>query len=699
VSDPKIGRLTLAKQERRQPPNATLHVEYRCSYSTSAGPTVYGIEPAWVEQPGAEAYNPYRFCQGLPDEVDHSRSGDFERLRSATKRAWVAHSTPNSPAYPFDIALVHDFAVGVLRSIEPRAVQCSAAPSPAATRTASPSPTRASTASPSPTRSAPATPGRPLCPEAVRSFGADKLQAAGLSDPSRTGIRVDGDALLDGLQAAIRSHNARYPDDKAYATDGTPLVGTVGALSWLFAEGGAVAGAPAEQYVTGDEKKLYDAIVRLSRVRQAEGGSPLLAPGDILELSLGLAAGDVNKAVLTAHNTLRAQARNDATVQEVTGLTRVPGFFDDHLAKLRDAPDNAGPWYHLFGTAYLELSARGDAGPWLAGAAGALAISSGIVTGGASIVALGTLEALYLYLEKVPGDSGTTRGSEIANAVEQWYRENQATTPRPPDPEKFCFNVWGAQAGGKLYGSLPYKSTRVLRDLRSSFSAPSRATSVERSTGELPDPRVLNLLGSPFSVEWKDGPLTMVLDQGATPGDVRLVGGVPLLLRPFSERDSWGVAWLAPAGRRQTVTFEATKAGAVLHYVRLDTATGDAAVYQAVAAQPRERFTLALDAATLAPPMTRGDGTTVKAEIHRLDLTARSGQPAAAAAGAAIAALVLGGGLLLVRRRRRAALPPPAVPSADSPAAPRARFCARCGAPRSPNAKFCGSCGGRHDTG
>ncbi len=136
VSDPKIGRLTLAKQER-MPSTVPLHIDVRCSYGTAAGPIVYGLDAIWEEQPGAEGYTVYRLCENAPDEVRHDRSGDFETLRSTSRRALVTHSTPNSPAFPFDIALVHDFAAGVLRSIEPRGLACGTAPTPSASAAAS----------------------------------------------------------------------------------------------------------------------------------------------------------------------------------------------------------------------------------------------------------------------------------------------------------------------------------------------------------------------------------------------------------------------------------------------------------------------------------------------------------------------------------------------------------------------------------
>ena len=42
----------------------------------------------------------------------------------------------------------------------------------------------------------------------------------------------------------------------------------------------------------------------------------------------------------------------------------------------------------------------------------------------------------------------SSRASQLANALEQVYREKLGG--RVPDPEKYCFNVWGAEIGALL---------------------------------------------------------------------------------------------------------------------------------------------------------------------------------------------------------------------------------------------------------
>ncbi len=586
-------------------------------------------------------------------------------------------------------------------------------PSVTATKTSVPPPT------PAPTLAAKA--GLPLCPEATSlldGFGADRLRAAGITDPSKTGLLRNKDSLLGDFQAAIKNHNLRFPDDKAYVTTSTPGFGELGAVTWLFSNG-PVVGALSSVYVTGAEPKLVDAIKRLSSVRKAEGGSALLTPGDVLELAIGLNGGNVNQAVLTAHNTLRALGRGDGSgAMGIAGPAT--GFFDSYLVKLRDGNENVGPWYHLFGTAYLELTAKGDWGPWLATGGVLAAAAAGLTPAGPAVLAVLGAE----LLKRLPSQTPLSR---VANAAEQLYRENAANDKgeyNKPDPEKFCFNVWGAQIGKILYESLPFKSTRPLRDLFSSFSAMKEPSPALDPLLRLGDPRFINLMGSPFSVQWNDGTMRMVLDQGTDRSTASLSGGVPMLVLPVLEEDSWGLAWLGPENSSQTVTFEAARAGAPLHFLRADTQTGQTAVYEAVAAQRGERFSVNLDPVTLAPALRRADGSEIKPQIVTLQLTQPSGPgdggPGAQSdakplffAGLIIATVAIVAGLAGLQHRSNArahatargqSLPRhagsegvPQVPAGPGPAppapAPAERRCEACGATPDPGARYCGSCG------
>ena len=581
---------------------------------------------------------------------------------------------------------------------------------PGVTPTAPPSATvaRASTTTPTlvATATATAKAGLPLCPEATSlldGFGADRLRAGGITDPSKTGIIRGKDSLLADFQLAIKNHNLRFPDDKAYVTSGAPVLGELGALNWLFSSDPAIGGPVAKAYVTGTEPKLVGAIKNLSNQRKAGGGSPLLTPGDVLELAIDLNGGNVNQAVLTAHNTLRALGRGDGT--GLIGVTTSGDFFDSYLVKLRDGNENVGPWYHLFGTTYLELVAKGDWGPWLATGGVMAAGAAGILPGGP--VLFGVLASELA--RRLPSQTVLSR---IANDAEQLYRENVANDKgqyNSPDPEKYCFNVWGAQIGKLLYESLPSKSTRALRDFFSRFSVPNGPSPVVDPVSRVGKGRFINIMGSPFSVQWNDGTMRMVVDQGSDPAQATLSGGVPMLLLPVLEGDSWSLVWLSPDNSGQTVTFEAVNAGAELHYLRVDTQSGQAALYQATAAQAGERFEVNVDPVTVAPPLRRGDKSEVIPQIVTLDLSGdppRSGVETTGSPGGSSILLLLilvagigtavGAGAWklagqLGEAKEQAGLT--TAPVADAAPESAGQTCAVCGASGAPGMNFCMACG------
>jgi len=107
-----------------------------------------------------------------------------------------------------------------------------------------------------------------------------------------------------------------------------------------------------EKHVTGFERPLKELIVD-----QVLRTGKKLQPGDVLALSLDLNDGNVAKALITVHNTLRALSRGDdaATGVEEQDL----GFFHDYLdTRFRTEPttrqtDLSDDWYHMFGMAAL----------------------------------------------------------------------------------------------------------------------------------------------------------------------------------------------------------------------------------------------------------------------------------------------------------------------------------------------------------
>ena len=478
-------------------------------------------------------------------------------------------------------------------------------------------------------------PTKRLCAEAItllEGFSAADLQVAGVS-VDRTSLRVDGRTLAGDFDDAIRIYDQKFPRSRAYVSWGTPFAGELGALSWLFSYGGAIGGPAARAYVTGTEKKLLERIVRRSERLGSPQQPERLTPGDVFELALELNDGSVNQALLAAHNLLRGAYRNDAVA--APGIQYDNGaYIGRYLMDLRGNGDNGGPWYHLFGTAYAEVVARGDWGPWIAAGGAAAAYTAGMLTGPAALF----LGGIAIVWQNESDTSGSTGASRFFNGFEQVVREHYGANK--PDPEKFCFNVWGAQIGAKIYEAVPLRGTQGFSDPFSGFAPPSEPTPLIDPAERLRGARFVNGVGSPYAVQWRNGTMEMLLDQGQAPAAARLMGGVPAWVFPVVEDSSWGVAWISPANSGETITLEATVDGAPLHFVRTDAQTGETAFYDATAARAGDRFTISVDPATLAPPMAAPDGTTVSPRLVTLDVAGA----AATAAGSTADGTDSGGG-------------------------------------------------------
>jgi len=469
------------------------------------------------------------------------------------------------------------------------------------------------------TSTVPATPGKSLCAEAVallEGFSAADLQAAGVS-VDHTNLNVDGRSLTADIEQAIREYDATHPDDRAYVTWGTPFAGELGAMSWLFSYGGAIGGPVARAYVTGVERKLQDRIVaRAERLGSAQHPQPL-TPGDVFELALDINGGSANQALLTAHNLMRGAFRNDAV--SAPGITYDNGaYLSRYLMELRGGgpdADTGGPWYHLFGTAYAEVTARGDWGPLLTAGGAAAAFAAGLLSGPAALV----LGGLAIAWQNESDTSGTTGASRLFNGFEQLVRELNSS--QKPDPEKFCFNIWGARIGAVIYEGLPLRGTQGSAGPFSGFEPPSEPVPHVEPAERLRNARYVNGVGSPFAVQWRSGTMEMLLDQGPDMAGAQLYGGVPTWLFPVIEDASWGVVWISPTNSGETITLEATTDRAPLTFVRTDARTGDTAYYEVLAAHAGDRFKVSLDPATLAPPMTaESDGTTIDPRVVSLDI-------------------------------------------------------------------------------
>ncbi len=577
-----VGAFTLAPElshSADDPVNRSLE----CWYRDSAG-TEIALDAYWTLYRDPDAYTLW-WCND-PEPGKH--------VQSKTRSAVVTYDNGGrEPAAIVQVA--RDF----LAVVEPHAVTCD----PNAYTPTSPPPTTTTTRPEG---------DKELCAEArvlIEAFDREQLAAAGFEDSGTTGIRVDGADLADDIGAAVDRYNAAHPDDTAYVSDGTPFAGEVGALNWLFANGGGLKGPQADAYVTGTERGLQRRLIDRANELGTATQPAKLTPGEVLEIALELNGGHLNQALLASHNLLRAVSRGDTAAADLPLYDN--GFVDRYLVPLRDG-ENGGPWYHVFGTAYYEVVSQGDWGPWIATGGAVAAWGSGMLSGGATLV----LGGIALAWQNTSDASGTTGASRVANGLEQYVRENW--TGQRPDPEKYCFNVWGAQVGKRLYERLPYRSTRKFRALLSNLPTPDVAPELDPME-RIGEPRYVNAMGSPFSVWWSDGTMQMLLDQGEGL-DARLVGGVPGLMLPVAEDDSWGLIWIDPANSAQTVAFEAATDGAVLHFTRTDTRTGQTAFYTATATRAGEQFSMQLDPATAVPILTREDGEVVEPEIVTLDI-------------------------------------------------------------------------------
>ena len=573
--------------------------QLNCSYSGPGG-SYLTLVAAWTV-PGGSSADPSAPCR-MPHASDDVVSATHLAIASyVTENMTGGHPPPPSGVTAVQRALLsQEEAVAA-----PCGVAAGAAPS-------------------SSTTTAPDNVHKALCSEAtalLEGFGQARLQQSGLTHLTKTGLRVDGSDLSSDIHAGITRYDDSHADDRAYVSDGTPFAGEAGALNWLFSYGGAIKSL-GRYYITGTENDLRARVIKAAKAKGSDGHAGRLTPGEVLELSLELNHGHLNQALLGAHNMLRTSARNDVESSPEGVLADSGALIDTYLVPLRDG-ENGGPWYHLFGTAYFEVVARGDWGPWLSTGAAAAAWGTGMIaTGGGAALALGAV-ALAAVWSGTSSTSGTTGASRVANGLEQVVRETgfRDRAANRPDPEKFCFNVWGAQLGAKLYKQLPYRSTRRFRGLVSGLPEPELSPTID-PLSRIGSPRFVNALGSPYSVWWSEGTMRMLLDQGHSPADARLLGGVPGFVMPIFEGESWGVAWADPQNDAQLVVFEAARPGAVLHYVRTDTQTGKTAIYEATAARAGQQYSMDLDPVTLAPSLTRSDGMVVTPRIVQLDLAA-----------------------------------------------------------------------------
>jgi hypothetical protein len=576
--------------------------------------------------------------------------------------------------------------------------------------------------------------GVSLCEEAFRFWSKETMEKRGYKDAaSGSKLQKDENGLLTDFVTAISNYNNVHKDTPAYTS--IPAFGGLRALNWLGSEEGVasqfskVFGLPkgaaahlSEEFVfnnptdakkdlktggrsarPGTEPALLNAIVAKSEALQRK-----LTPGDVLELALEQTRGDVRQALLLVHNTLRSAARPGD--QDLTGVSLNRDLFTNSLETIRGIPgatfsnptdndengDNAGPWYHLFGTSYFEMQMRGDIGlvPALMGLAE---------------IPRETLSALLKahWPDYGLSSNDISNASRFSNAFEQLLRLAAGKTDI--DPEKFCMNVWGARIGQGLFemmvksGATPWGPSGARKPgmtddeswdpQHSGLAGGSQPLNPLPPVRELPPmpspadiPRgklVLWNLGSPANVTWKGAAGTLILQQRTE----NLYGSYPVLLLPIYEHETktWGAFWVDLTTEQHTLTLEAVQTGTI-HLSRVDQANGQVATY-VVPVVTGERLQMTTTPGIVAPELLRANGKAIAPVItHIANTTATevAGFPYLAVG------IVLGCGalflllvVLIVRAQRRRPAPvggvayAPVMAGAAMPAASRQPLASR----------------------
>ena len=436
-----------------------------------------------------------------------------------------------------------------------------------------------------------------LCVEAIMRYLIPFDEAANYGS-----IQVDYEGLKADFEDAIDRYNRDEDNVKAFSSDNA--IGALPALSWLQSQGGTVDWI-SEKFVftkeedmnartitpksvkgRGIERSLYWSIREYSE----KNNGKKLTPGDVLFLALKERKGDVREALLLSHNLMRSLAReNDAYF---TGIPSELSYFDEYLQPMITSEplgkgQNAGMWYHLFGTAYYEMQGRGEWGPVGLGEA---------MVGSVRKAIDGVVETL-LYDPELKEPPNRAVISILANEIEQGYRLFK--TDSAFDPEKYCINVYGAQLGAWLYGN------KLKKQSSPKFSSPE---SIEiPSVNPIPSRRTLLQL-CPVNVIWEGNGSRMELDQKSED----MSGFYPISIVPFfeNESNSWGVLWTELNDDSYKVSFEAVEDG-WHHLMIIDNESGIVTVYP-VYMNAGDKSSIDIDPDGLETELIQGDGRIVE---------------------------------------------------------------------------------------
>ena len=546
-----------------------------------------------------------------------------------------------------------------------------------------------------------------LCPEAATLF---HLVKGGGSN-----LQFDLGDLIADLQRAMAAHPGGVTISDSHVT---PIYT---AYKWLMPNGFQEDEQAIRRWsftdfrnvdvsgVTNHQADLYSGaytppagagearLAQATAMAAQERGHPI-TPGELLGLALRQTGGDARRAAMLSHNMLKALGRGGGS--RVTGLNTDHDFFRKFLAPLRDdrtgSADNAnrsvGEWYHLFGTMAFRLETiqglngfsdrvlrtGSTVGTYLAALAAALSLkvtapvlASGVLVSNAGPRSRRIREFLTNLVRQgfTPGQLGY---SEWANWAEQVFREQIDPHPKPPDPEKYCINVWGVELANAIYRHVYTDS--IPREFFDSIHVNPWSNIAGDSFGlngppvefdpTQPLPRIdlgsnpgspeppLRILGvhSPVDTVLEVDGRAMVLAQsvGMLVGDV----GVPVYAAPEPD-GTYMFAAVTRVDRPVKLSLFGVAEGTA-HIAHLDTATGRFTTWSEPVRSDTV-LTLNLDSATakVGTALQRADGTTVAPIQTVLGPTPAGSRAAWTLALLGGAGLVLLALALLRRRLRR----------------------------------------------
>lgn len=500
-------------------------------------------------------------------------------------------------------------------------------------------------------------PGRklPLCDEAFKFFGTHELES--LQFLKTCNIRKGYIEILADFEKAIGTYDEKYKSEGNKAFVSAPRLGGFRAINWVGNEGGMLPDwlggrGFAQQFVfenpedvvhdigrpdrakRGTEPALYRAIIDDSESKKRP-----LTLGEIFYLALEQRGGDAREAMLLAHNTLRSVARGTYVVDrisdpELTAVRRDDAFFEKYVEVIRDdhphvkaLRDKGGPVYHIFGSAFFEMQMQGDLGPLPS-----LLAAYDLITESDAKQATASPSN-----EKQEETEPSLTPSILEAAIEQWYKPETAASrvanayeqflrmrgEKPNDPEKYCFNIWAARMGARLWERL---GGSVFTSPWGSIGAPQADIPSSGFMGFNPAPpeipKILKPLveihKSPVSVAWESGGKSMLFDQDSQ----SLHGYFPgVVILPFYERDSqtWGAISFDFTRQPHRKTYRATANGDV-HILRIDMATRQASMH-AMQVTRGEIYTMNVGSDPISSKLTRADGKSIEPVLISLPAT------------------------------------------------------------------------------